>query len=168
MRGKPAVPARQQPAHQTDLLLDEIIIVEQPGLCRRDPLSCPGCDCHDVIGRQQHARIVRQPWQQPVRPPARIDPMLTSQHYRVTLQLLDAEQLRAQQLGIPVVTQRLARARRNAKLFDDYDILLALARGAWCRSGLMACVCLTTYAMGFLPMEQQAFDRNDLTLLWCY
>jgi hypothetical protein len=41
--------------------------------------------------------------------------------------LLDAEQLRTQQLGIPVVTQRFACARRNTELFDDYDNLLALA-----------------------------------------
>jgi hypothetical protein len=36
--------------------------------------------------------------------------VLAGQRGRVTLQLLDAEQLRAQQLGIPVVTQRIARA----------------------------------------------------------
>jgi hypothetical protein len=66
--------------------------------------------------------------------------MLTSQHYRVTLQLLDAEQLRAQQLGIPVVAQRFAGACRNTKLFDDYDILLALARGVRCSAGLTTCV----------------------------
>jgi hypothetical protein len=36
--------------------------------------------------------------------------MLARQRDRVTLQLLDAEQLRAQQLGITVVTQRIPRA----------------------------------------------------------
>jgi hypothetical protein len=51
--------------------------------------------------------------------------MLPSQRYRVTLQLLDAEQLRAQQLCIPVVTQRLTCARQQSEPFDDYDILLA-------------------------------------------
>jgi hypothetical protein len=54
--------------------------------------------------------------------------VLTSQRYRVTLQLLDAEQLRAQQLRIPVVTQRFACARRNSEPFDDYIVLLALTR----------------------------------------
>jgi hypothetical protein len=37
----------------------------------------------------------------------RIDSMLAGQRDRVPLQLLDAEQLRAQQLRIPGVTQRI-------------------------------------------------------------
>jgi hypothetical protein len=57
----------------------------------------------------------------------------------VTLQLLDAEQLRAQQLRIPVVMQRIPRARRNSEPFDDYDILLALVRGARCCAVLTTC-----------------------------
>jgi hypothetical protein len=40
----------------------------------------------------------------------RIDIVLASQHYRVALQLLDAEQLRTQQFGITVVMQCIARA----------------------------------------------------------
>jgi len=36
--------------------------------------------------------------------------MLARQRDCVALQLLDAEQLRAQQLGVPVVTQRIPRA----------------------------------------------------------
>jgi hypothetical protein len=36
--------------------------------------------------------------------------MLPRQRRRVTLQLLDAEQLRAQQLGVAVVMQRVPRA----------------------------------------------------------
>jgi hypothetical protein len=54
--------------------------------------------------------------------------MLASQRYRVTLQLIDAEQLRSQQLSIPAVTQRIPCACRKYKLFDDYDIILALTR----------------------------------------
>jgi hypothetical protein len=50
--------------------------------------------------------------------------MLAGQGYRVPLQLLDAEQLRAQQLGIPVVTQRVPLMCRKAELFDGDDILL--------------------------------------------
>ncbi|MHB8919778.1 MAG: hypothetical protein ACYC3N_01925 [Halothiobacillus sp.] len=50
--------------------------------------------------------------------------MLASQRYRMTLQLLDAEQLRAQQLGIPVVTRGVSCERRKSELLDDYDILL--------------------------------------------
>lgn len=51
--------------------------------------------------------------------------MLAGQCYRVTLQLLDAEQLRAQQLCVPVITQRIPGARRISKIFADYDILPA-------------------------------------------
>jgi len=54
--------------------------------------------------------------------------VLTSQRYRVTLQLLDAEQFCAQQRRIPVVMQRIPRARRNCETFYDYDVLLALTR----------------------------------------
>jgi hypothetical protein len=43
----------------------------------------------------------------------------------MTLQLLDTEQLRVQQLCIPVVTQRIPCARRISGLFDGYDMLLA-------------------------------------------
>jgi hypothetical protein len=98
------------PARQRDLLFDQIEIVEQPGLRRNDALSRRRGGGDDVVGRQQNARIVRQPQQQPVRPRARVDSMLPRQRRRVTLQLLDAEQLRAQQLGVAVVMQRVPRA----------------------------------------------------------
>ena len=67
--------------------------------------------------------------------------MLASQRNRVTLQLLDAEQLRAQQLNIPVVTQRIPCVCRKIELFGDYDILLAQTRGSQRSTGLMTCVC---------------------------
>jgi hypothetical protein len=50
--------------------------------------------------------------------------MLASQGYRMTLELLDAEQLRAQQLRIPVIAQHIPDACRKPELFDDYVILL--------------------------------------------
>jgi hypothetical protein len=53
--------------------------------------------------------------------------VLACQRDRVTLQLLDTEQLRAQQLGIPIVAQRIACARRKSERIDDYDMLLARA-----------------------------------------
>ena len=106
-RQLPAVAARQMATHQTDLLLDKIEIVEKPGLCRRDPLSRGGCGRDDVIRRQHNTRIVRQPWQQPVRPRMRIDVMLPRQRYRVTLQLLNTEQLRTQQFSIALTTHAL-------------------------------------------------------------
>jgi len=40
---------------------------------------------------------------------ARIDFMLTGKHYRMTFQLFNAEQLRAQQFSILVATQRIPR-----------------------------------------------------------
>jgi hypothetical protein len=67
--------------------------------------------------------------------------MLARQRDRVTLQLLDAEQFRAQQLGIPVVTQRIPCACRKSELFDDDDLLLARTRGRQRSTGLMICVC---------------------------
>ena len=66
--------------------------------------------------------------------------MLAGQRYRVTLQLLDAEQLRAQQYGILVVAQRISCTRRKSEPFDDYDILLAIIRDSQRNTGLMACV----------------------------
>jgi len=51
--------------------------------------------------------------------------MQARQRDRVTLQLFDAEQLRAQQLGILVVVQRISCARRKSEFFDGYDMLLA-------------------------------------------
>jgi hypothetical protein len=46
----------------------------------------------------------------------------------VTLQLFDAEQLRAQQFSIPVVTQRIPRARQKGKIFNEYGNLLVRTR----------------------------------------
>lgn len=63
--------------------------------------------------------------------------MLACQRDRVTLQLLDTEQLRAQQLGIPVVAQRIPCARRKSERFDAYDMLLARILDAQRSPGLM-------------------------------
>ena len=46
--------------------------------------------------------------------------MLASQRYRVTLQLLDTEQLRAQQLSILLVAQGVPCAWRKSQLSDDF------------------------------------------------
>ena len=67
----------------------------------------------------------------------RIQTVLAGQRYRVTLQLLDTEQLRAQQLGIALVTQRIACARRKPELSGDYEILLAGTLGNPRRSARM-------------------------------
>jgi hypothetical protein len=75
----------------------------------------------------------------------RIDPVLASQRYRVTLQLLDAEQFGAQQLRIPLVTRCIQCACQKSELFDDYGILLART---WDRTwdngsepAFMICIC---------------------------
>ena len=70
-----------------------------------------------------------------------IDPVLTGQRYRVTLQLLDAEQLRAKQLGIMVVAQRIPGACQKPDFFDDYEILLERIRGGQCSTGLVTSAC---------------------------
>jgi hypothetical protein len=77
--------------------------------------------------------------------------VLASQHYRVTLQLLDAEQLRTQQLGITVVMQRIARPRRKSELFGNYAILLARTRGSRCSISHMNRVCLKLILQVFRP-----------------
>ena len=80
--------------------------------------------------------------------------MLACQRYCVTLQLLDTEQLRAQQLGIALVAQRTAYARRNPELSGDYEILLARTSGDPCSTGLMKCVCLRLVAQVFRPVAR--------------
>ncbi|MHB1403496.1 MAG: hypothetical protein ACYCWB_13955 [Thiobacillus sp.] len=65
--------------------------------------------------------------------------MLAGQRDRVTLQLFDAEQLRAQQLGIPVVSQRISCACRKSEFFDGYDMLLARTWGD--RAAWLTCIC---------------------------
>jgi hypothetical protein len=67
--------------------------------------------------------------------------MLARQRDRVTIQLLEAEQFRAQQLGIPVVTQRIPCARRKSELFDGYDMLLARTLDGRRNPGLMTGIC---------------------------
>jgi hypothetical protein len=63
--------------------------------------------------------------------------MLARQGDRMTLQLLDAEQFRAQQLGIPVVAQRIPRARRKSECFDIDALLLTRTWGGQNGTGLM-------------------------------
>ncbi|MCW5204828.1 hypothetical protein VU02_02735, partial [Desulfobulbus sp. N2] len=55
--------------------------------------------------------------------------VLAGQYYRVTLQLPDAEQLRAQQLSIPAAAWCIPCVCRGFELFDDYEILLARKGG---------------------------------------
>ncbi|MFO7551031.1 MAG: hypothetical protein R6W80_06470 [Haliea sp.] len=119
----PAVPAREMSTRLANLLLDQIEIVEQPGFGRYDPLARrTGCR-DDIIGREQNARIVRQPRQQSVRAWMRVDSILARQADRVTLQLLNTEQLRTQQIGIPEMALRIPCACRESERPDAYDTL---------------------------------------------
>jgi hypothetical protein len=54
--------------------------------------------------------------------------VVLSQRYPVALQLLDTEQLRAQQLGILLVTQHVACAFQESEPSDDYKIFLVGSR----------------------------------------
>ncbi len=97
-------------ADERDLLFNQIIVVEQPGFGRDHRLAQSHGAGDHVVGLVQNARIVRQAGQQLVGPRLRIDLMLACQNNGVAGHLVDAEQGGTQQLGIPVVTQRTARA----------------------------------------------------------
>ncbi len=105
-----AIAAWQMPPRHSDLLLDQVEIVEQPSLGRYRPLSRRRRRCDNIVRCQQDLFIVIQPRQQPVGARTRINPVLARQRHGVTLQLLDAEQLRTQQFGVVVAHPRTARA----------------------------------------------------------
>ena len=119
----PAVAAREVSTRLANLLLDQIEIVEQPGFGRYDPLARRrGCR-DDIVGRKQNPCVVRQPRQQSVRARVRVDSIPTCQGDRVTLQLLNTEQLRTQQIGIPRTVLRLPCACRESERLDGYETL---------------------------------------------
>ena len=99
-RQLPAVAAGQMPAGQGDLLLDEIEVVEQPGLCRHDPLSRGGGRGDHLVGLEKDALVLVQPGEQPVFPGPPIDAVAARQRDGVVLQLIAAEEFRAQQSHI--------------------------------------------------------------------
>ena len=82
------------------------------------------------------------------------DFMLTSQRYRVTLQLLDTEQLRAQQLRIPVITQRIPCAPRNKDVFNAYEFLLSSTWSEQRDTGPMNSVRVRLISRVFRPFDQ--------------
>jgi hypothetical protein len=117
-----AVTARQVAACQGDLLLDEVEVIEQPCFRGHDPLFRLRSGRDDVIGVEQYAFIVREPAQQLVGPRTWIDPLLAREGGGVTLELLDAEQLRAQQIRVALLATRTARAHPGCNsLRDDYS-----------------------------------------------
>ncbi len=104
-RQLPAVPAGQMPPSQSDLLLDEIEVVEQPGLCRQDPLSRRRGGGDRVVGGHQNALVLRQPGEQPVSARTTIDKVTACQRGGVVFQLIGAEEFGAQQLRVGVAGQ---------------------------------------------------------------
>ena len=119
----PAVAAREMSTRLPNLLLDQIEIVEQPGFGRYDPLARRSGCRDNIIGCKQNARIVRQPRQQSVGARMRVDSILSCQGDRVTLELLNTEQLRTQQIGIPGVVLILPCACRESERLDGYERL---------------------------------------------
>jgi hypothetical protein len=93
-----------------------------------------------------------------------IDPMLTGQRYRVPLQLIDAEQLRAQQLSIPAVTKCSPFVCRKSELFDGYDILLAPTRGLSAQYRLYNLYLPKTHTTFFETISQLPVAHNYLML----
>ena len=113
-RELPAVRPRQVQLRHADLLLDQVVVVQQPFARGRDP-QAPGLGCrHEVVGLDQDLFVLGQSRQQPVLAVPRVEAMLVCQRPGVPLQLLAAEQLRPQrdavrrrrvQVSIPVAAR---------------------------------------------------------------
>ena len=106
-RQLPAVAARKVPAREGDLLLDEIVVVEQPGCRRSDPLlRGDRCRHHRNTPRQGLVRC--RPASGAVVPAgAPVDGVAARQRPRVTFQLVDAEKLSVQQPRLRVGARRV-------------------------------------------------------------
>jgi len=92
----------------TDLLFDQIKVVQKPFARRGDAPALGLRTGHQVVSLNERPFVVRQPQQQPIRPVFWVDQMLSRQRDGMSLQLLAAEQLGAQ--------WRLAGALTRARL----------------------------------------------------
>ena len=103
----PAVAPGQVPAGQGDLLLDEIVVVEQPRFRRHDPLSRGGRRGDHLIGLEKDPLVLVQAGEQPVLSGLPVHAVRARQRDGVVLQLIAAEEFRAQESHIRVVAQRV-------------------------------------------------------------
>jgi hypothetical protein len=109
-----AVGPREMQTRQTDLLLDQIEIVQEP-FARRAAAPPFGLRAsHQIVGVDQNPLVVRQTRQQPVRARLRVKPMPPRQGDGMPAQLLAAEQLGAQG------AVRRARARLRPPLLPAF------------------------------------------------
>jgi hypothetical protein len=92
------VTSRQVAPGGANLVFDKIEIVEQPFRRRRNPPVTLGGGRDEVIRLDENAFVLSQARNKFVRVAARRQPVRRRQRLRMTLQLLDAEQLRAQRL----------------------------------------------------------------------
>ena len=89
------VGAGQKPAGGVDLLLEQVEVVEQP-IRRRADASAPLVRCGEqLVGVNEHAFVVRQPREQPAGRAIVCEAMGAGDQARMSLQLLDGEQLAA-------------------------------------------------------------------------
>ena len=99
------------PAGQGDLLLDEVVVVQQPGFRLHDglPAGCRGGDY--LVGLRKNAFILVQAREQPALARTPGDTMGARQGHGIVLQLFAAEEFRAQQAQILVIVHRVRLSR---------------------------------------------------------
>ena len=116
----PAVTPGQVPAGQGDLLLDEIVVVQQPRFRGHDPLARGGGRGDHLVGLEKDPLVLVQPGQQPVFSGPPVDAMRARQRDGMVLQLIAAEEFRAQQSHVGVVAQRVWLLSGGSRLSKDY------------------------------------------------
>ena len=119
-RQLPAVATGQVPAGQSDLLLDEIVVVEQPGFCRHDPLPGGGGSGDHLVGLEKDPLVLVQAGEQLVLSGPPVDAVCPRQRDGVVLQLVAAEEFRAQQSHIRAVAQKVQLFPGGSRPSEDY------------------------------------------------
>ena len=101
-------------------MFDEIVIVEQPCFCRHDPLSGGRCRCHHPVGLDEDALVLGQTGEQPVLSGAPVHAVEARQGDGVVLELVAAQQFRAQQSLIRDVAQKIWLSSGGPRSSEDY------------------------------------------------